>query len=424
MNKIMNNQPIINIGCLGCVSDGKSTLVEKLTNIKTQRHSDEKYRNITIKQGYGNMKIWLNDLINKYFTSSGNYTDYNINSIENDDSSIITKCVLVNHISFVDCPGHNDLIQTMLSSISLMDGAIIVISVDQSITKKIQLIQHLIAAKLGKLDKIIICLNKIDLVSKNILLSRKKELDELLLKYDIKPYIIIPTCFNKNIGLNNVVNSIMELFNPTNYISRISIKPFFRISRSFDINKPGTDLNNVSGGVLGGSLMIGTLKKGDEIEIRPGVINKDSKIGWTPLRTKIVSIKSENNNLDSIIPGGLIGIGTDLDPYYCKNDLLIGNIITLVDDTDHDVYTELNITIINNINIHSKWDPIKNESVILQIGTRSCNAKIKEIKPDYIIFELHKPVCMNKSDNIIICSIVISPNDKLIKIVGECIIFI
>jgi translation initiation factor 2 subunit 3 len=123
------------------------------------------------------MKIWIDDQ-NEYYTTNSDYNNYN-------------EYKLVNHISFVDCPGHHTLIQTMLSSISLMDGAIIVIAVDQPINKKNQLIQHLIAAKLGKLDKIIICLNKIDLVSKNILLTRKKELDDILLKYEIKPYIII-----------------------------------------------------------------------------------------------------------------------------------------------------------------------------------------------------------------------------------------
>jgi len=398
MENIMKNQPIINIGCLGCVSDGKSTLVEKLTNIKTQRHSDEKFRNITIKQGYGNLKIWYDESENKLFTTNSNITNEN---------------KLVNHISFVDCPGHNDLIQTMLSSISLMDGAIIVIAVDQPIISKTQLIQHLIAAKLGKLDKIIICLNKIDLVTKSILYTRKKELDDILLQYDIKPHIIIPTCFNKKIGLKYVIKSIMELFSPDKYVIRNTSDPFFRISRSFDINKPGTDWHDVRGGVLGGSLVSGTLKIGDEIEIKPGIINKDGS--WTILKTNIISIKSDNNYLDIIVPGGLIGIGTDLDPFYCKNDLLVGNIICLANDKKSNVYKDLDISIIKNSNINSNWEPKKNESVILQIGTRSCNAKIKQMKLEYITLELFKPVCINNNETIIICSNI----NRQIKIVAE-----
>ena len=412
MENILKNQPIINIGCLGCVSDGKSTLVEKLTNIKTQRHSDEKIRNITIKQGYGNLKIWFNESENKFITTNSN-EDKIITTNSNEDNKDNEDNKLVNHISFVDCPGHNDLIQTMLSSISLMDGAIIVIAVDQPIISKTQLIQHLIAAKLGKLDKIIICLNKIDLVTKSILYTRKQELDDILLQYDIKPYIIIPTCFNKKIGLKYVIKSIMELFSPDKYVSRNLTDSYFRISRSFDINKPGTNWDDVSGGVLGGSLACGTLKIGDEIEIRPGIINKDTS--WTPLKTNIISIKSENNYLDSIVPGGLIGIGTDLDPFYCKNDLLVGNIICLANNNNKpNVYKELKMLIIKN----SNWEPQKNESIVLQIGTRSCNAKIKQIKLEHITLELFKPVCINNNETIIICSDI----NRQIKIVAEGII--
>ena len=204
METIIKNQPIINIGCLGSVSDGKSTLVEKLTNIKTQKHSNEKHRNITIKQGYANMKIWENN--DDYYTTNSNIENYN-------------NYNLVNHISFVDCPGHQELIKTMLSSISLMDGAIVIIAVDQPLNNKPQLIQHLAAAKLSNIKNIIICMNKIDLVKKDILYQRKQELDILLEKYDIKPFIIIPTCFNKKIGLNKI-NINENSFNYSNKLPK------------------------------------------------------------------------------------------------------------------------------------------------------------------------------------------------------------
>ena len=401
MNNIINDQPIINIGCLGCVSDGKSTLIEKLTGIKTQRHSNEKDRNITIKQGYGNMKIWLdnNDL---YYSTDSNTKQYNSNNIS-------TK--LVNHISFVDCPGHQDLILTLLSAVSLMDGAIIVIAVDQALYKKTQLIQHIIAAKLYNLKKIIICLNKIDLVSKDIVFKRKQELDNILLKYDIKPHIIIPCCFNKKIGLNYLLTSIMTLFNPNFYVERTNKSPLFRISRTFDINKPGIDFNDISGGILGGTLLEGTVKVGDIIEIKPGYLTKTvNGITYTPLKTEIISIKSENNNLDNIIPGGLIGIGTDLDPFYCKNDLLSGNILGLINQTPN-IYTEILFKQNTDIKILNKWIPKLDQLVILQIGTRSCNAKIIEINNN-IKFELIKPVCISKNENIIVCT-----NTKLIEII-------
>jgi translation initiation factor 2 subunit 3 len=389
----MNKQPIINLGCLGSVSNGKSTLVEKLTGTRTQRHSNEKIRNITIKQGYANMKLWYDGI--NYHT-----TDSNIN-YENDYE-------LINHISFVDCPGHQELIQTMLASISLMDGAIIIIAVDQPLCKSPQLIQHLAGAKIGKIKKIIICMNKIDLVSQSVLYERKEELDKMLLEYGIEPFAIIPTCFNKKIGLNNVIKAIVQLFDPKEYIERTNTKPIFKISRTFDINKPGTEWHMVNGGVMGGTLSCGKLQVGDEIEIRPGQITKQ---GWTPLKTKILSIKTDLCELNEIVPGGLVGIGTDLDPYYCKNDALSGNVIGLVGFLP-EVYTKISMSV-NLITLFGLWNPKKNDMVMLQIGTKMFEAKLISFNVNYD-FELTKPACIDNK-HIIICR----NDNKILKVVAD-----
>jgi translation initiation factor 2 subunit 3 len=398
----MNNQPILNIGCLGSVSDGKSTLIEKLTGIKTQKHSSEKIKNITIKQGYGNMKIWKNKNNLEYYSSDSiNLNDNLISTFSN--NSKIDDYELVHHISFVDCPGHQDLIHTMLSSISLMNGAIIVISVDQSLLKKPQLIQHLAAVKISNLKNIIICLNKIDLVTKKILYERKKELDELLNKYEIKPFTIIPTCFNKKIGLNYLLKAIMILFNPSLYISITSNDlPIFYISRSFDINKPGTIWKDVKGGVLGGTLIKGKLKIGDEIEIKPN------------FKSKIISIKTDNIELNEVISGGLVAILTDIDPYYCKNDALSGNILSLINilpDISNIILVDCNLTSIFGY----IWEPKINDLIKLQITTKICDAKLIEINNNKLKFELIKPICILKDQNIIICKII----DKILRVVGH-----
>lgn len=403
MNEIIKLQPIINIGCLGSVSDGKSTLVAKLTGIKTQRHTDELKRNITINQGYGNLKIF-DDGVNYYSSDSTNLIDN------------MSDYKLVNHISFVDCPGHHELIQTMLSSIVLMDGAIIVIGVNQPLSQKPQLIQHLAAVKLGKINKIIICMNKIDLVTKDVLRERKQELDKMLLEYDIKPYAIIPTCFNKKINMKYVIKAIMELFNPEEYIKRASDNPIFRISRSFDINKPGTNWDQVIGGVIGGSLFNGKFKINDKIEILPGHItkNKDGKFNCTPIITTILSIKTDTTELNEIIPGGLIGIRTDLDPYYCKHNGLAGQTVGLIGTLPKVVND-----ILLNINIVSLfgfiWTPKVNDLLMLQIGTKMCEAKLIKINKDNYTLTLTKPTCIFNNQHIIVCYMI----NKVLKIVGE-----
>jgi translation initiation factor 2 subunit 3 len=297
-----------------------------------------------------------------------------------------------------------------------MDGAIIVIAVDQPLSKKPQLIQHLAAAKLGKIKNIIICLNKIDLVDRATLTLRKEELDTMLETFGISPYTIIPTCLNKKIGMNYLIKAIMQLFNPSIYLERTNESPLFRISRSFDINKPGINWDSVLGGVIGGSLITGKLSVGDEIEIRPGQVSKgkDGKFICQPIRTTVLSIKTDSNNLDKIIPGGLVGIGTDLDPYYCKGDILAGNIAGFVGQLPEIFHHVLiDTTLINTFGF--VWNPKINDNVMLQIGTKISEAKLTSIIGNNYNFELLKPVCINNDQHIIICMNI----NKVLRIVAE-----
>lgn len=371
-------KPILNIGTLGAVSEGKTSLIKALSGILTTRHSSEKTRNITIKLGFGN---W------KYYDDENN---------------------LIHHISFVDCPGHHEYINTMLSGINIIDGAIVIISVNSKIKDKPQLIQHLGAIKVANIKKVIICLNKIDLVSKETILERKEELDELLKEYDIKPFVIIPTSFTKNLGVNYLKQAIMLLFDPIDIINDSNDKDnIFRITRSFDINKPNTDWQELKGGVIGGSVTSGTFNIGDEIEIKPGYKG-------VSLKTKIISLQTEDIKLDTITKGGLIGIGTDLDPFYCKDDFLAGQICSLVNKlSDNITSIVINyefVTIFGFI-----WKPVLNDIVTLQIGTTIIDAKLVNLKKN--IFELSKPCCILESDSIVICKKI----NNILRIVAKSI---
>jgi translation initiation factor 2 subunit 3 len=395
----MQNQPILNIGCLGSVSDGKSTTVEKLTGTKTQRHSSEKIRNITIKPGYANMKIWYNKEEDIYET-----TNSQVMNMENFE--------LVHHLSFVDCPGHQELILTMMSSVSLMKGALVVVAANEDVKKKPQLIQHLAAAKMAGLDKLIILFNKLDLVSKEVAMERKEQLDELLQKLEITPKYIIPTSVNKKIGIQNVIKAIMEVFPPK--VEEEDDKIEFKITRSFDINKPGINWDSVEGGVIGGSLISGKLKVGDTIEIRPGRYssNKDG-FNVIPIKTKILSIESEKIKLDDIISGGLTAIGTDIDPVYCKDGKLEGSIMGLTGNLP-DVYSEITMKINLTDAFEGEWEPKKKDTIFLQIGNVNTESQVVDIKEDKITFKLSKPSCIPKDSLILICS----DNNEILRIVG------
>lgn len=83
------------------------------------------------------------------------------------------------------------------------------------------------------------------------------------------------------------------------------------IIRSFDVNKPGSEIDDLKGGVAGGSILTGVLKLGDEIEIRPGIISREPETGQVrvkPIFSKIVSLFAETNDLKFAVPGGLIGM--------------------------------------------------------------------------------------------------------------------
>lgn len=394
-------QPILNIGMLGSVSDGKSTTVFQLTGTKTQKHSSEQIRNITIKPGYANMKIYQID-----------------NKLVSTNSSKKLDGELIHHLSFIDCPGHYELILTMLSSVDLMQGAIVIISAAEPIERKPQLLQHLLALKIANFSNIIICLNKLDLVSKDVALKRKLELDKLLSKLEIRPKAIIPVCMNKKLGIDFLLENILKYMPPK--IINNNETPQFRVTRSFDINKKNISLEDLKGGVLGGSLIKGILKVGDIIEVRPGLVNKlpNGAFKCIPLKTKILSLQSDTEKMDSIISGGLIGIGTNIDPFYCKNDNLSGSVIGLENQLP-DIYITIQLKyILVDFDKDIKWTPKIDQVIIVQIATLAIESQIiktSNLKGENIItIRLSKPACIDNNMMIIIST----KSNKSINIVG------
>ena len=82
-----------------------------------------------------------------------------------------------------------------------------------------------------------------------------------------------------------------------------------------------------------------------EIEIRPGIISKDTsgKLKCQPIFSKIVSMHAEQNDLQYAAPGGLIGVGTKIDPTLCRGDRMVGQVLGAVGALP-DIFTELEIS--------------------------------------------------------------------------------
>ena len=192
-------------------------------------------------------------------------------------------------MSFIDAPGHETLMATVLSGASLMDGALLLISADEKCPQP-QTAEHLKALDVVGIKKIIVVQNKIDLVSEKQAMDHYKQIKEFVRGTVAESAPIIPVSAINNANIDVLIETIESMM-PTP--ARDTTKPArFYVARTFDVNKPGTVVKELKGGVIGGSLTQGMLKTGDELEIRPGV-----KIGetWTPVRTSIS--KREKNQL-------------------------------------------------------------------------------------------------------------------------------
>ena len=143
-------QAEINIGMVGHVDHGKTTLTKALTSKWTDTHSEELKRGISIRLGYADQTFRKCPKCSKPQC----YTISKKCPICNTDTEILRK------VSFVDAPGHETLMTTMLSGAALMDGAVLVIAANEKCPQP-QTTEHLIAFKLGGVKNIIVAQNKI-----------------------------------------------------------------------------------------------------------------------------------------------------------------------------------------------------------------------------------------------------------------------
>jgi translation initiation factor 2 subunit 3 len=361
----METQPIMNIGMLGHVSDGKTTITKQITGTLTQKHSSEKQQNLTIRLGYANAKICKCNSCTVptcYFSIQSELIEYTC-------PKCLSDATLMNHISFVDCPGHNMLLATMLNGTSVMDYTLTIESAVNTHIPAPQTLEHIDCIKNLNIKNIGIVLNKVDLISKEKTEEICEDLSNFIKQNNINSPII-PLSATHNINIDILCMILAHLPKPNRNMDRLKMP----IIRSFNINKPGTQIEDLVGGVVGGSIISGSIKKEQQIFLVPGLITDTY---YKPISCIVNSINSDKTCLDQAFSGGLIGVQLDIDPGLSCDDKLVGNVV--VDKISGIVTNEFNLKI--NKPYDNLW---KNKSFTFNINSTNIDGKIKKISEDTI----------------------------------------
>jgi translation initiation factor 2 subunit 3 len=362
-------------------------MVSYLTGEWTDRHSDEVRRGISIRLGYAATTLLK-------CTKCALPEGYTTSHLAKDGKC--PKCggktETLREISFVDSPGHESLMATCLSGASLMDGAILVIAANEPCPMP-QTSEHLHALQIVGVKNLIIIQNKIELVSKEEAIEHYNQIKEFVKGTVAEDAPIIPfsAVFGANADL--LIQAIQEIISTPERDPEALPKMF--VARSFDINKPGSLPPDLKGGVVGGSIVQGKLKVGDEIEISPG--SKTEK-GFEPIKAKVISLLSgSGNTLEEAFPGGLIGVGTELDPASTRADRLVGNVVGRAGKLPK-IIEKMMITpqlmerVVGSESKKAVENLRLNEPLMLVVGTAATVGVITRLHGDEIELELKRPV--------------------------------
>lgn len=391
--KKYGHQPCVNIGTSGHVDHGKTTLIQALTGVWTSAHSEELKRGITIRVGYADAAF------------------YKCKSCEVPlGYSVTPKCnncgkesELSRVVSFVDSPGHESLMANMLSGSALIDGAMLVVAANEKVPQP-QTKEHLLALQTLGIKQIVLVQNKVDLVSYEDAMENYSDIVKFVKGTNAAKSPIIPISAQSKLNIDALIGAIESTI-PTPERKETG-STVMHVLRSFDVNKPGTKIKDMKGGVIGGSLTQGTFNVGDEIEIKPGLQNEKSG-KYESIVTQISSLGTGAGIVDEVKPGGLVAIGTKLDPSMTRSDSLIGSIIGKPGTLPENSYNaKLEVNLFDTA--VGSGDEIKvssvqtGESLRLSIGTAPLLSKVTSARGKTIEIQFKRPVCLFENSKVAI----------------------
>jgi translation initiation factor 2 subunit 3 len=379
-------QPVMNIGLVGHVDHGKTTLTERLSGKWTDTHSEEIKRGITIRLGYADTVFRKCPLCE----GEQGYTTKNVCPEHQVATEPLRK------VSFVDAPGHESLMATMLSGATIMDGALLLVAANE-ICPQPQTKEHLMALEIIGIEKVVVVQNKVDLVSKERAVRNYQQIKEFLKGTKFQEAPIVPISAQRGVNIDILIKTMLETFTvPTR---DPAAEPLLVVARSFDINKPGTKPANLKGGVLGGALKQGILKTGERVEIRPGrIVEEANKIKAKPLFAAIEGLMTGGQGVEQVAPGGSIALLTSLDHAVVRADSLTGSVVghagKLPPIWDNLVLETRLLERVVGTAEELKVNPlVPNEALMLNVNSAATVGIVTDLSKNRVVCRLKKPVC-------------------------------
>lgn len=257
------------IGTAGHVDHGKSTLVQALTGIDPDRLAEEKERGMTIDLGFA----WL--------TLPGG-----------------------REVSIVDVPGHESFIKNMLAGVGGIDAALLVVAADEGVMPQTR--EHLAILDLLRVSRGVVALTKADLVDEEWLELVREEVTDLLRPTTLADAPLLPVSALTGQGLPELVAALERILAEAEERHNIG-RPRLPIDRVFTLSGFGT--------VVTGTLLDGTFKLGQEVEILP-----------QGLRTRLRGLQTHKQQVEVAQPGSRVALNLANVP---RTELARGDVVTL-----------------------------------------------------------------------------------------------
>jgi translation initiation factor 2 subunit 3 len=381
-------QPEVNIGLVGHVDHGKTTLVQALSGEWTDQHSEEMKRGISIRLGYADTT---------FRRCPGDPPDcYTVEETCPDGS----ESEEVRKISFVDAPGHETLMATMLSGASLMDGAVLVISADEPCPQP-QTEEHLMALDIIGVENVVVAQNKVDLVSRDRAKESYEEIRDFVEGTVAEDAPVVPISAQQEVNIDRLIEAVEKEIPTPERDAEADARMY--VARSFDVNRPGTEIESIKGGVIGGSLAQGVLNVGDELEVLPGSEVDDE---YEPIETTVRSIMAGDEQVEEATPGGLLGVGTGLDPSLTKGDALAGQVAGKPGTLPpvHQEFT-ISVDLLGRV-VGSDGEDVESvstgEPLMLSVGTATTVGSVTSARDGECEVRLKRPVCAEEGSKMAI----------------------